>query len=102
MAIYGDNKHNVEMEHVDTTATFTVKLEFTDIDAKNPLEAVKKVLRWIENHDGLGGADTFCYDVTNEETKEEFIVDMSQEDDEDKTKNTIYGRKGKIVLSNFR
>lgn len=80
MAIYGDDKHNVNEEHIDSTPTFTVKLEFTDIEAKNPLEAVKKILSWIENEDGTGGADTFAYDVINEETLEEFTVDMSEED----------------------
>lgn len=83
MAIYGDNKHNVGEEHIDEATTFTVKLEFTDINAKNPLEAVKKILRWIENEDGLGGAETFIYDVTNEITSEEYTVDPS-EDEENK------------------
>ena len=43
MSIYGDEKHNENMEHVDDKPTFAVSLVFTDIDAKNPLEAVKKV-----------------------------------------------------------
>lgn len=88
MAIYGDNKHNVNEEHIDEKPTFTVKLEFTDIEAKNPLEAVKKILRWIENEDGLGGANTFIYDVLNESTLETFTVDMS-EDEENKVYKKI-------------
>ena len=77
MAIYGDNKHNVNEEHIDEKPTFTVKLEFTDIEAKNPLEAVKEILRWIENE----GADNLIYDVLNESTLEAFTVDMSEDED---------------------
>jgi len=80
MAIYGDEKHNVNEEHIDNTPSFTVRLEFTEIDAKNPLDAVKKILRWIENADRMGGAETFTYDVINEKTLEEFTVDMSEEE----------------------
>ena len=78
MATYDDGKHNVNEEHIDNRPTFTVRLEFTDIDAKSPLDAVKKILRWINNDDNMGGAETFTYDVINEETLEEFTVDMSE------------------------
>ena len=74
MAIYGDNKHNVNEEHIDDKQTFTVKLEFEGIDAKNPLEAVKRILSWIQNEDEMGGAESFIYDVTNESTLERFLV----------------------------
>ena len=77
MAIYGDEKHNVNEEHIDVKPTFTVSLTFTDIDAKDPLKAVKKILKWIEEE-----ADAMIYDVTNEVTNEKFTVDLS-EDDED-------------------
>jgi hypothetical protein len=77
MAIYGDEKHNENMEHVDNKPTFTVKLEFTDVDAKNPLDAAKKILKWIQE-----SADEMIYNVINEVTEEKFTVDLS-EDDED-------------------
>jgi hypothetical protein len=77
MAIYGDEKHNENMEHVDKKPTFTVRLEFTDVDAKNPLEASKKILNWIQE-----SADEMIYNVINEVTEEKFTVDLS-EDDED-------------------
>jgi delta-aminolevulinic acid dehydratase/porphobilinogen synthase len=77
MAIYGDEKHNENMEHVDNKPTFTVKLEFTDVDAKNPLEAVKEILEWIQE-----GADLMIYDVINEVTEEKFTVDLSGDDED--------------------
>ena len=83
MAIYGDNSvNNDNCEFIDNKPTFSVKLEFTDIEAKNPLEAVKKVLAWIENQDNTGGAETFIYDVLNEETLETFSVDLSEEENQ--------------------
>lgn len=57
--------------------TFTVSLTFTDIDAKNPLDATKKILKWIED-----GGDKMIFDVEDEISKEKFTVDLS-EDDED-------------------
>jgi hypothetical protein len=50
---------------------------FDCIEAKNPLEAVKQVLKMIQE-----SADGMIYDVENEETNEKFTVDLS-EDDED-------------------
>lgn len=77
MAIYGDEKHNENMEHVDNRPTFKVSLTFTDIDAKNPLEATKKILKWIED-----GANEMIYDVENEITNDKFTVDLSEEDED--------------------
>ena len=76
MAIYGDEKHNVNEEYIDVKPTFTVSLTFTDIDAKDPLSAVKKILKWIEED-----VDVMIYDVTNEVTNEKFTVDLSEDDE---------------------
>jgi hypothetical protein len=70
-------------ENFDVQTTFTVKLEFECVSAETPLEAVQKLLDWIKDKDGLGGAETFVYDVTNEITSEEYTVDPS-EDEENK------------------
>jgi hypothetical protein len=75
MAIYGDEKHNVEMERIDSKTTFTVKLEFTELEAKNPIEAVKKVLSLIQNENAI---ESSVFEVTNEETLEEFVFDLSE------------------------
>lgn len=69
-------KHNSDNIEV-TTPTFEVVLRFTDIDAKNPLEATKKILKWIQE-----GADAMIYEVTNEETDQVFTVDLSEEDED--------------------
>ena len=69
-------KHNSDNIEV-TTPTFEVVLRFTDIDAKNPLEATKKILKWIEE-----GADAMIYEVTNEVTDQVFTVDLSEEDED--------------------
>jgi hypothetical protein len=76
MAIYGDEKHNENMEHVDNRPTFTVKLEFTDIDAKDPLSAVKKIVEWINE-----GVEEMSFDVINEVTQEKFTVDLSEDEE---------------------
>jgi hypothetical protein len=69
-------KHNSDNIEV-TTPTFEVVLRFTDIDAKNPLEATKKILKWIQE-----GADAMIYEVTNEETDQVFTVDLSEKDED--------------------
>lgn len=73
MSFYGDEKHNENVEFVDNKPTFTVSLTFTDIDAKDPLKAVKKILKWIEED-----ANSMVYDVINEITNEKFTVDLSE------------------------
>lgn len=80
MAFYGDEKHNENMEHVDTRPTFKVSLVFEGIDAKNPLEAAKKIVEWLKDEND--GAENMTYDVINESTNEKFTVDLA-EDDED-------------------
>ena len=67
-------KHNSDNIEV-TTPTFEVVLRFTDIDAKNPLEATKKILKWLSE------ADAMIYEVENEETHEKWTVDLSEEDE---------------------
>lgn len=64
------------------TPTFNVKLEFDGIEANTPLEAVKKVLSWMEDKDGIGGYETFIYEVTDEETLDITHIDLSAGDDE--------------------
>lgn len=70
-------KHNSDNIEVSTKKSYSVSLTFTDILAKNPLEATKKILKWIEED-----ANTMIYDVIDEETNDKFTVDLS-EDDED-------------------
>jgi hypothetical protein len=71
-------KHNSDnVEHTDDKPTFEIVLRFTDIDEKNPLDAVKKILEWIKDD-----ASTMIYEVKNEITNEKWTVDLS-EDDED-------------------
>lgn len=70
-------KHNSDNIEVSTKKSYSVSLTFTDIMAKNPLEATKKILKWIEEN-----ANTMIYDVIDEETNDKFTVDLS-EDDED-------------------
>lgn len=76
MAMYGDGKHNENVEHIDETPTFTVTLTFECVDAKNPLQATKKALSWIKQ-----GVEDMIFDVTNEITEDKFTVDLSEEDE---------------------
>lgn len=81
MANYTDGmkggKHNSDnTEHVDNTPTYKVTLTFEGVDAKNPLEATKKILKWLED------ANTMTYDVEDELTGNKFTVDLA-EDEED-------------------
>ena len=69
-------KHNSDnTEHVDNMQTYSISLTFTDISAKNPLKAVKKILEWLED------ANTMIYDVEDELTGNKFTVDLSEDDD---------------------
>ena len=68
-------KHNSDnTEHEDNLQTYSISLTFTDISANNPLEAVKKILDWLED------ANTMIYDVEDELTQEKFTVDLSEDD----------------------
>jgi len=82
MATYLDGmeggKHNSDNTEVSIQPkTFEVTLTFTDIMAKNPLEATKKILKWIEED-----ASNMIYDVKNELTGEKFTVDLSENDED--------------------
>lgn len=82
MATYLDGmeggKHNSDNTEVSIQPkTFEVTLTFTDIQAKNPLEATKKILKWIEED-----ASNMIYDVKNELTGEKFMVDLSENDED--------------------
>jgi hypothetical protein len=69
-------KHNSDnTEHEDNLQTYSISLTFTDIQADNPLEAVKKILDWLED------ANTMIYDVEDELTGNKFTVDLSEDDD---------------------
>jgi hypothetical protein len=81
MATYLDGmeggKHNSDNTEVSISPkSFKVSLTFEGITGKNPLEVAKTIAKWCKD------ADTFTYDVVNEETNEAFTVDLS-EDDED-------------------
>jgi hypothetical protein len=73
-------KHNSDNTETSISPkTFSVSISFTDMVAKNPLEAAKKACKWLlENED----AKNMIYDVEDEITGEKFSVDLS-EDDED-------------------
>jgi hypothetical protein len=82
MANYVDGmdggKHNSdETEVLSQETTYEVVLRFTDISAKNPLEATKKILKWIKED-----AENMIYEVTNEKTDEGFTVDLSEGDED--------------------
>ena len=69
-------KHNSDNIEVSVDAqTYSVSLTFTDIQANNPLEATKKILKWIEED-----ANTMIYDVVDELTNDKYTVDLSEND----------------------
>ena len=76
----GGGKHNSDNAETSLPArTFTVSVTFTDMTAKNALDAAKKACKWLlENND----AENMIYDVEDENTGLKYTVDLS-EDDED-------------------
>lgn len=58
--------------------TYTISVTFTDQLAENPLQAVENFIKFLKED-----ANSYIYDVEDEETEEKFTVDMS-EDDENK------------------
>lgn len=56
---------------------YTIKLEFNGVESSTPLEAVKKVLEWIEE-----GANVMTYNVEDENSTEKFTVDLGEEDED--------------------
>lgn len=75
-------KHNSDNIEVSSNPkSFTVSVTFECVDAKNPLEAAKIVAKWlVEDNDG--NAFNMVYDVNDEETREKFTVDLSEEDED--------------------
>lgn len=57
--------------------TYTVSVTFDCLAANSPLDAVNKACEML-----MRDANTFIYDVHDEESDEKFTVDLS-EDDED-------------------
>lgn len=57
--------------------TFTVSIVFETTSGKDPLSVAKLIAKWLKED-----ADTFIYDVVDDQTNEKFTVDLS-EDDED-------------------
>lgn len=57
---------------------YTISVSFTDQLANNPIEAVENFIKCLKED-----ANYLIYDVEDEETRERFTVDMS-EDDKDK------------------
>lgn len=77
MAIYEDDKHNVNEEHVDVRPSFKVTLTFDGVDGKNPLAVAKIVAKWLKED-----ADTFTYDIVSEDgTDKAWTVDLSEDDE---------------------
>jgi hypothetical protein len=78
-------KHNSDNTETSISPkTFSVSISFTDMVAKNPLDAAKKACKWlIGNPTGysVDGADTMIYDVEDETTGEKFSVDLSEDDE---------------------
>ena len=73
-------KHNSDNTETSISPkTFSVSVSFTDITAKNPLEAAKIACKWLlEDED----AKNMIYDVEDEITNEKFSVDLSEEDED--------------------
>ena len=77
MAIYGDGKHDSEQTE-NKSRYYDVSIDgFEFLKAKNPLEAAKKLRKWIMEDNG-----NVIYTVYDHETNEKFTVDLA-EDDED-------------------
>lgn len=60
--------------------TFEVILRFQVMEGTDPLDAAKKALGWIQDQDG--GAENMTYEVKNEQTGQEYSVDLSENDED--------------------
>lgn len=60
--------------------SFTITLIFDSIKAETPLEAAKLMARWLVEEDEEGNAYNMIYDVKDEDTSEEYIVDLSNDE----------------------
>lgn len=69
------------LDGMDGGKSYEVILRFNDVIAKNPLQATKEVLKWIQED-----AHNMNYEVNNQDnTNESFIVDLSESDE-----NAVY------------
>lgn len=76
-----DEKHNSDnIEVTNEMKSFTVTLGFECVHAKTPLDAAKLVAKWLVEEDELGNAYDMIYDVKDEDTSEEYIVDLSNDE----------------------
>lgn len=83
MIVDGEDNGNVdfvitsykEIDFNEGYNDYEIVLTFGNVASKSPMEATKQVLKWIQD-----GADRMIYEVTNEQTKEEFLVDLSEDD----------------------
>ena len=76
-----DGKHNSDnIEVTNKMKSFTITLIFDSIKAETPLEAAKLMARWLVEDDGEGNAYNMIYDVKDEDTSEEYIVDLSNDE----------------------
>lgn len=57
--------------------SFTVSLTFEGVTSSDPLEAVKTVLKWLNE-----GVNEMTFDVTDEIMKNKFTVDLSEADED--------------------
>lgn len=72
-------KHNSDNSEVTIEpSTFTVSVKFTDMVAKNPLEAAKTAYKWLKDD-----ARNMIYEVIVEDTLVEHEIDLSEVDNVD-------------------
>lgn len=91
MATYLDGmdggKHNSDNTEVSIEPkTFDVSVRFTDIQAKNPLEAAKKIAQWLAED-----SNEIVYDIVDEQTKKAYTVDLSCDDEDAVLPNNTKG-----------
>ncbi len=68
------------METNEEYKSFTVSIEFDSVRAKTPLEAAKLVAKWLVEIDEEVNAYDMIYDVKDEDTSAEYIVDLSNDE----------------------
>lgn len=72
-------KHNSDNIEVNIKPrTYTVSVTFSDMVAKNPLDAAKTACRWLLENDD---AENMIYDIQDEITGNKYTVDLSENDD---------------------
>ena len=71
---YINNSDRLELSQ----ETYTVSLTFEGIESDNPLEAVKKIIGWINENQG----NDLVYDVLCETINKKYTVDMSENEED--------------------